>query len=72
MPPPRLRHTLITMIMKIELTTKEWGVVYSILNNVNNIMSYDEDMEAYTDGGNFVCSLDKEELKALRRVLKKL
>ena len=58
--------------MKIELTTKEWDVVCSILSNVEGIMTWDEEEKEYTDGDNFICRLDKEEMKALKRVIKKL
>ena len=59
-------------IMKIELTAVEWNVVFALLDKVNDIMEWDADRQVYTDNDNFVCSMDKEEMKALRRVLKKL
>lgn len=55
-----------------KLTSDERYVIDKALTNVIDCMEYDEGFGEYTDGGRFILSLEKEELKALKTALKKL
>jgi len=56
----------------VKLTTDEIYAVSITLNAVLDCLQWDEDLEAYTDGGDFVFSVDKEEYEALKKAKKKL
>jgi hypothetical protein len=54
------------------LTPTEKFLIKGILRSVEDCMSWDDSYGAYTDGGNFIMSLDSEEMKALKNLIKKL
>ena len=55
-----------------KLTDNERYVARMALSNALDSMEWDEDYGAYTDGGRFILTLDKEELEALKSAVKKL
>jgi hypothetical protein len=61
-----------SLTRSINLTLEERCLITKSLRSVEDCMEFDEDYGEYTDGGRFILSLDAEELKALKSVLKKI
>jgi hypothetical protein len=60
------------MEKKKELTWEDKSLIRTILDTVADAMEWDNDYNKYIDGGNIVLSLDKDEMKRLKSILKKL
>lgn len=59
--------------MKTKLTDKEKDAVLKVLITAEDIFEYDEHLDMYVDGGNFLCSFESaEDIKALKRGIKKI
>ncbi len=58
--------------MDEKLTATERFVVTTILKEARRCLIYDSDRQEYVDDGSFLLLLDKEELAALARALKKI
>ena len=56
--------------MKTTLGYSESRLVDHILSRVYNVMKFDSDMDEYVDIGDFVLSLDLNEMKLLLEILK--
>ena len=50
------------------LTTTQYSIIYDIVSRVKDIMTWDEDMQEYTDNDNFVYSMSKEEYQELMKI----
>lgn len=57
---------------KIMVTDKELQILSYLLNCVDNCLSYDKDYKEYTDAGNFLCNLTKEEYKTFKKLYEKI
>ena len=56
-----------------KLTEKESSAVWRVLDAIIEKLTFDEEMEAYTDPyGDIIICLDKEDFKAIKRAYKKL
>lgn len=56
----------------LKLTTNEWNVVTTILDQVNEHLTWNNENNWYEDTGDIIFTFDPEEKKALTRVVKKL
>lgn len=54
-----------------KLNPDEQYLANEILGKVFTCMDYDKELEAYTDGGNFILSLSKEEMETLAGIIRK-
>lgn len=53
---------------KISVTTEQLYLISDIISRVQDIMTWDEDMEEYTDNDCFLLALSKEEYKTLMTI----
>lgn len=61
--------------IKIKLTELEHETLLRILSSVTVCFknaSFNETLQAYTDDGNFVCCLDKEQVESLKKIYNKI
>lgn len=54
--------------MTVELTTAQWSALSTILNECRDKLAWDKDLQAYTDGGDILISMDKSEYMALKSI----
>lgn len=54
--------------MKINVTAKQWSVLFDILFAAKECLLWDDEMQMYVDGGRFILSLTKEEYEVLRSI----
>lgn len=52
----------------IELTLSQWLVLSSIVYEVRSKLLWDKDCQSYTDGGDILISLDKDEYQSLMSI----
>lgn len=50
------------------LTPTQYNIIWDIVSRVQDIMSWDEDMQEYTDHDNFIYSMSEEEYKELQNI----
>lgn len=54
--------------IQLEITAAQFDMLNSILYRVQDCMTWDEDMQKYTDAGSFVMSCNKREYNTLKRI----
>lgn len=59
----------ILKVTTMELSIKERALVSKVLATVKDVMTPDPDFD-FVDNGNFLLSLDKDEMKTLKKLLK--
>lgn len=50
------------------LTLTQYSILCDILNATKDCMEWDEGMQEYTDGGNFIYSMTKEEYEQMQNI----
>ena len=50
------------------LTPTQYEIIWDIVNRVKDIMTWDEDMQEYTDNDNFIYSMSEEEYQELMKI----
>lgn len=58
------KHNKITL----ELTSAQMSALSTILNECRDVLTWDKDLQAYTDGGNVLLNMDKSEYMALKSI----
>ncbi|MDH6387611.1 hypothetical protein M2474_001037 [Dysgonomonas sp. PH5-37] len=53
----------------MELTPAQYSILTTILNKVEECMSWDDDLQEYADGARFLMSLDKTEYAVFKRLI---
>lgn len=51
------------------LTPTQYEIIWDIVSRVQDIMKWDEDMQMYTDNGNFLYAITEEEHKELQAII---
>lgn len=54
--------------IQLEITAAQFDMLNSILYRVQDCMTWDEDMQRYTDADGFVMSCNKREYNTLKRI----
>lgn len=52
----------------VELTPAQWSALSTVLNECRDKLAWDKDVQAYTDGGDILISMDKSEYMALKSI----
>ena len=58
--------------IKLELTPAQYIVLSNIVYSTEVAMEWDEVLNAYSDGGRFLLSLDKNEMRAFKNLVKRI
>lgn len=53
---------------RISITTEQMCMIQAVIERLQNVLEWDEDMEKYTDNGNFCISLNEENYKTLMSI----